>query len=200
MIIQKSISRSLLIAFLAFFAASIFIASSPSVVYAAGCEENLSAKKTEECRDKFVEQCKKDFPGRKNICEQLTVNQINDCAGDGNKLKGNCFNGISSGLSGGSKSKDSASKVDCKDDFEKLNENNCGILNMIKLITNVLAGLAGTVIVIMTIVGGIQYSMAGAEPGRVQSAKGKIINAVLALFLLVFGYAVLQWLIPGGVI
>lgn len=89
-------------------------------------------------------------------------------------------------------------KNDCKGKYERLDENNCEVLSMITLITNVLAGLAGVVIVAMIIVGGIQYSMAGADPSKVQAARHKISNALLALLLLVFGFAIIQWLVPGG--
>ncbi len=88
---------------------------------------------------------------------------------------------------------------DCKDSFDQLNSENCGILKYIVLITNVLSGLAATIIVAMIILGGIQYSAAGADPSKVQAAKQKIYNALLALVLLVFGYAILQYLVPGGI-
>ena len=67
------------------------------------------------------------------------------------------------------------------------------------LITNVLSGIAGTVIVIMIIVGGIQYSASGADASKVQAAKQKIYNALIALLLFIFGFGIVQWLVPGGV-
>jgi hypothetical protein len=50
----------------------------------------------------------------------------------------------------------------------------------------------------MVIVGGIQYSAAGADPNKIQAAKHKITNALLALLLFIFGFAIVQWLVPGG--
>lgn len=93
----------------------------------------------------------------------------------------------------------SYNKDDCKaDSFDKLSGKNCGILRYIFLITNVLSGIAATVIVAMMIVGGIQYSAAGADPSKIQAAKQKITNALVALVLFVFGFALIQWLVPGG--
>lgn len=91
-------------------------------------------------------------------------------------------------------------KNDCKADAENLNSQNCEIIEVIVLVTNVMSGLAATVIVAMIITGGIQYSMAGAEAAKVQAAKQKITNALLALMLLIFGFSIIQWLIPGGLI
>lgn len=89
---------------------------------------------------------------------------------------------------------------DCKGDgtIESVNEKNCGIISYIVIITNVLSALVGVIIVTMIIWGGIQYSTAGADASKVQAAKQKIINALVALVLFVFGFAIVQWLIPGG--
>lgn len=81
-----------------------------------------------------------------------------------------------------------------------LTKDNCGIVNLIVIITNIMSGIAGLVIVGMIIFGGIQYSMAGADPSKVQAARHKITSALTALVLFVFGYALLQWLVPGGLL
>lgn len=87
---------------------------------------------------------------------------------------------------------------DCKPADGQLNEENCGIIQLVVGITNALSAIAGVVIVGVIVWGGIQYSSAGADPSKVQAAKGKITNALLALLLLIFGWSLLQWLIPGG--
>ncbi len=85
---------------------------------------------------------------------------------------------------------------DCKDaDLSK----NCGIVGYLVLFINVLSGIVGVVIVIMIIVGGIQYSSAGDDPQKVSAAKSKIINALLALAVFIFMFAFLQWVVPGGI-
>ncbi len=64
---------------------------------------------------------------------------------------------------------------------------------------NLLAAGVGVVVVIMIIIGGIQYASAGPNPQAVYAAKQKIANAVIALLAFFFLYAFLQYLIPGGV-
>ena len=81
---------------------------------------------------------------------------------------------------------------------QPLTTTNCQILNYVVLFTNVLAGLVGLVVVSVIIVGGIQYASAGNDPQKINAAKGRIFNALLALVVFIFMYAFLQWLIPGG--
>ncbi len=63
-----------------------------------------------------------------------------------------------------------------------------------------LSAIAGIVIVISIIVGGVQYSAAGADPGKVAAAKQRITNAIISLLCLIFLFAFLQWLVPGGLL
>jgi len=66
-------------------------------------------------------------------------------------------------------------------------------------IVNLLSGLVGLVIVLSIIIAGIQYMTARDNASQVSAAKNRILMAVLAFFVFVMGYALLQWLIPGGV-
>lgn len=92
-------------------------------------------------------------------------------------------------------------KDDCKvEKADDLSTDNCGIVKLVIVITNIMAGLAATVIVASLTVAGIQYSSAGADPSKVQAAKSRIFAALTALVLLIFGYALLQWLVPGGIL
>ena len=86
---------------------------------------------------------------------------------------------------------------DCK--AENLDSNNCGIIKYLLIFINVLSGLVGVVVVGMIVIGGIQYSAAGDDPQKVQEAKKRVSNAVLALLAYIFMYAFLQWVVPGGV-
>lgn len=63
-----------------------------------------------------------------------------------------------------------------------------------------LTAVAGIVIVISIIVGGVQYSSAGADPSKVSAAKQRIMSAVIALLCLIFLFAFIQWLVPGGLL
>lgn len=73
------------------------------------------------------------------------------------------------------------------------------IVKDINLIVNFLSVGVGVVVIAMLILGGIQYSIAGANPEAVSKAKQRIINALIALVAYLFIFAFLQWLIPGGI-
>lgn len=66
-------------------------------------------------------------------------------------------------------------------------------------IINFLGAGVGVTVVIMIMIGGIQYITAGSNPQTVAAAKKKITNAIIALvaFLLLFSF--MQWLVPGGI-
>lgn len=64
---------------------------------------------------------------------------------------------------------------------------------------NVLAALVGIAIVASILIGAIQYITAGSNTSQVGAAKQRITMAVLGFGLFLMGYALLQWLIPGGI-
>lgn len=63
-----------------------------------------------------------------------------------------------------------------------------------------LSGAIGVIVVLMVVVGGVQYSSAGSDPQKVAEARKKITNALLALVTYIFIFALLNWLVPGGII
>ncbi len=65
---------------------------------------------------------------------------------------------------------------------------------------NVLASAVGVVVTISIVVAGIQYASSNGDPGKMQAAKKRIINAIIALVGFFLLYAVLQWLVPGGLL
>lgn len=73
------------------------------------------------------------------------------------------------------------------------------IVKDLNLIINVLAGLVAVVSIAMIVLGGIQYSIARNNPQEIGAARGRIINAVIAMIAFMFLWALLQYLIPGGV-
>lgn len=64
---------------------------------------------------------------------------------------------------------------------------------------NVLSAAVGLVIVGSIIFAGIQYQTARDNAQQVTAAKNRIAMAILSLMLYFFAYAILQWLIPGGI-
>ena len=86
-----------------------------------------------------------------------------------------------------------------KNDCKTVDEANCGIVKWIVTAINIFSAIVMLVIVAMIIIGGIQYSTSRDEPQSVAAAKQKILNAVIALVVFIFGFAFLQWVVPGGI-
>jgi len=61
-----------------------------------------------------------------------------------------------------------------------------------------LAALVGVVVVVSVIIGGIQYSSSAGDPQAATAARKRITNAIIALVVFIFLYALLNFLIPGG--
>lgn len=64
---------------------------------------------------------------------------------------------------------------------------------------NFMAALVGIAVVISIVVGGIQYASSAGDPQKVTMAKKRIQNAIIALIAFLFLYAMLQFLVPGGI-
>lgn len=84
-----------------------------------------------------------------------------------------------------------------KEISEKLSKN--PIVKDLNTIVNFLSAGVGIIVVIVIIIGGIQYAMAGDNAQAVSAAKQRIINGLIAILAFLFMFAFLQWLIPGGV-
>lgn len=66
-------------------------------------------------------------------------------------------------------------------------------------VVNFLSALIGIIVIAVIIIAGIQYTTSGGNPQQAAQAKKRIINAVTALVAFFFLFAILQWLIPGGI-
>jgi len=73
------------------------------------------------------------------------------------------------------------------------------ILNIIKIGINFLAAGVGVLATTMLIYGGIQYITSNGNPQSITAAKQKITNVVIGVIAFAFLYALIQWLIPGGI-
>ena len=69
----------------------------------------------------------------------------------------------------------------------------------LKNILKFLAGGIGLAVVGGIVYGGYMYITARANAGQVEKAKVVIINSVIGLILFIFMFAILQFLIPGGI-
>lgn len=68
------------------------------------------------------------------------------------------------------------------------------------MIIKFLSGAVGLVIVLMIVISGVQYITSTGDPARVKEAKTRITNAITGLVLFVLMFALLNFLIPGGII
>jgi hypothetical protein len=63
-----------------------------------------------------------------------------------------------------------------------------------------LSALVGIAVVMSVVIGGIQYSAARDDPQAVGAAKKRISNAIFALIVYLFLFALLNFLVPGGLL
>ncbi|MFA5004365.1 MAG: hypothetical protein WC498_03785 [Candidatus Saccharimonadales bacterium] len=61
-----------------------------------------------------------------------------------------------------------------------------------------LSALVGVAVVVSIVIGGIQYGSSAGDPQKASAAKNRIRNAILALVTFLFLYALLNFLVPGG--
>lgn len=76
----------------------------------------------------------------------------------------------------------------------------CDLFGYINDAIKLLSAMIGIVVTIMIIAGGIMYSSAGGDPNKVQKAKSLIFKGVFALVGYGLLFAVLNWLVPGGIL
>jgi hypothetical protein len=73
------------------------------------------------------------------------------------------------------------------------------IVTYLKGILQFLSAGIGIIIVLMIVIAGIQYIISAGDPANIKAAKERIINAITALILFVMGYAILSFIVPGGI-
>ena len=75
-----------------------------------------------------------------------------------------------------------------------------GIVEILNLILNVLTAGVGVAATISIAVAGVMYSTAGSNSTQVSKAKTMILNTVVGIIAYLLVWALLQWLVPGGVL
>jgi len=70
------------------------------------------------------------------------------------------------------------------------------IVDLLFAIIRFLVVGATVVITGSLVVAGIQYTSSGGSPEAISKAKKRITSSITALFILIFGYAILNYLIP----
>lgn len=74
------------------------------------------------------------------------------------------------------------------------------IFAYLRMIIQYLSGAVGLVVVLLIVIGGIQYITSAGNPAGVKAAKTRITNAITGLILFLLMFAILNFLIPGGII
>ena len=71
------------------------------------------------------------------------------------------------------------------------------IIDFLLGITRFLGEIIGIVVILMIIIGGIQYMTAQGNPQGIAAAKGRITSAITALVLYLMMWGILHYLLPG---
>ncbi len=97
--------------------------------------------------------------------------------------------------SAGNQTVNTSFDVGCKD-----TPGNNVIYSYLDAVLRFLAGGVGLVIVLMIIISGIQFITSSGNPQAIQAARGRLTNAVIALILFIFMAAILNFVVPGGLL
>lgn len=77
------------------------------------------------------------------------------------------------------------------------NNNHNGITDLIFAIIRFLSDGVGLIVIASIIIGGIQYITSRGDPNATQAAVKRITSSILAFIIFIFGYAILNYIIPG---
>ena len=96
--------------------------------------------------------------------------------------------------------------VDCSilpqsicDNADSTDENNGGVMMIVKWVLTIMTGLVGIAAVGGVVWAGIMYTSAGGKADQVKKAKQIIIDVVIGLIAYGLMFIALNWIIPGGV-
>jgi hypothetical protein len=88
----------------------------------------------------------------------------------------------------------------CEGDGGELTKDNCSIVGILIVGINFLSAVAGLAIIASVIIAGYQYMTAQDNSSQISAARNRIIWAITAMALFIFTYALLNFLVPGGVL
>ncbi|HEY2004293.1 MAG TPA: hypothetical protein VGH44_04225 [Candidatus Saccharimonadia bacterium] len=78
--------------------------------------------------------------------------------------------------------------------------NGSAIVVYLKEVLQLLSGIVGITIITLIIWAGIRYITSLGDPSIVKDAKSRLTNAITALVLFLMMFAILQFLVPGGLL
>lgn len=79
-----------------------------------------------------------------------------------------------------------------------VNGGNGSIWNLLTVFVNFLAAGVGVAVLIGIIFGAFLYASAGGSADQAKRGIGYVRNALIALLLFIFMYAIINFIIPGG--
>jgi hypothetical protein len=88
--------------------------------------------------------------------------------------------------------------VHTKLEFGCKRQNTNPIIDLAYALIRFLSYGVGIVVVASVVFGGIQYTTAEGNPEKSAQAKGRIQTSIMALILYLFIFAIVQYLVPGG--
>ena len=74
-----------------------------------------------------------------------------------------------------------------------------GIFNILNIVLNIMTAGVGILATIGFVVAGIQYLTARDNDGQIAKAKMRMLQIVIGLFVFATMWAILNWILPGGV-
>jgi hypothetical protein len=78
--------------------------------------------------------------------------------------------------------------------------NHNGIIDLMFAIIRFLSDGVGLVVIASIVIGGVQYIVSRGEPNETQKAIKRLTSALLALVIYIFAYAILNYVIPNGLL
>lgn len=74
------------------------------------------------------------------------------------------------------------------------------VFDILNLVLDIMTGLVGVAAVIGMVISGIQYTTSSGDEAKMVKAKNRIVQIVIGLIVWALMWAVLSWLMPGGLI
>lgn len=91
---------------------------------------------------------------------------------------------------------------DCTDpaiECGKSGSGDCGLFDKyLNPIVVFLSAAVGVAVTIGIIIGGIQYASSGGDPGKAAKARDQIRNSIITLVAFLLLWALINWIVPGG--
>lgn len=74
------------------------------------------------------------------------------------------------------------------------------IIKYLGIVINFLLAGVGIVVTMVIVIAGYQYMTSQGNPQSINAAKDKIFKAVISLIAYIFAWAIINWVVPGGIL